>query len=61
MMQVEKLHTLLQTGIASGEVQPLPATVFTKSAAEEAFRYMSKGGSLIPAPSNLLGFEPLMP
>ena len=38
-----KLHALLKEGIASGEVQPLPWTVFARSKAEEAFRYLAQG------------------
>ncbi|CAK0731645.1 hypothetical protein CVIRNUC_000023 [Coccomyxa viridis] len=40
---VPKLHALLKEGIASGEVQPLPWTVFARSKAEEAFRYLAQG------------------
>ena len=42
-VQVPKLHALLKEGIASGEVQPLPWTVFARSKAEEAFRYLAQG------------------
>lgn len=34
---------LLEEGICSGAVRPLPATVFGSSAVEEAFRYMAQG------------------
>lgn len=40
---MEALHKLLQEGVASGEVQPLPLTVFTHAQSEDAFRYMAKG------------------
>ncbi len=40
------MHKLLQEGVSSGEVQPLPLTVFTHAQCEDAFRYMAKGESL---------------
>ena len=44
--QVAKLHVLLKEGIASGEVQPLPWTVFARSKAQDAFRYLASGVGL---------------
>ena len=44
-LQVAQLHVLLKDGIASGEVQPLPWTVFARSKAEDAFRYLASGAS----------------
>ena len=46
-LQVARLHELLKEGIASGEVQPLPWTVFARSKAEDAFRYLASGVRLI--------------
>lgn len=43
VLQVEALHQLLQEGLLSGEVRPLPLTTFSHAQAEEAFRYMAKG------------------
>lgn len=40
------LHELLQKGILSGEVRPLPLTIFASEKAEDAFRYMATGGKL---------------
>nr|CAD7440129.1 unnamed protein product [Timema bartmani] len=37
------LKTLMENGIKSGVVQPLPATVFNKTEIEQAFRYMAAG------------------
>ena len=48
--QIKELHLLMTEGINSGEVQPLPATVYAASVAEDAFRYMSKGKPRPPAP-----------
>ena len=50
-LQVARLHVLLKEGIASGEVQPLPWTVFARGKAEDAFRYLASGARLILKPS----------
>ena len=42
--QVWEAHTHLNEGIASGEVQPLPWTVYSRDKAQEAFRFLAGGG-----------------
>ena len=42
-LQMAQLHAMLGEGITSGEVQPLPWTVFARSRAEDAFRYLASG------------------
>lgn len=42
-MQLAELNQLVAEGIASGEVKPLPVTVFQRNQIEEAFRYMASG------------------
>ena len=42
-VQFMELRTLLEAGIASREVRPLPVTIFPRSSAKEAFRYLGKG------------------
>ncbi|XP_059470308.1 fatty acid synthase [Neocloeon triangulifer] len=39
----KQLVTLLSEGIKSGAVRPLPATVYSESQAEQAFRFMGSG------------------
>ena len=36
-------HKHLNEGIESGEVQPLPWTVFSRDKAQDAFRYLAGG------------------
>ncbi|KAK3875727.1 hypothetical protein Pcinc_019416 [Petrolisthes cinctipes] len=38
-----RLNVLLAEGLSTGVVTPLPATLFTRDQAEEAFRYMATG------------------
>ena len=42
-MQLEEVNELVLAGIQSGEVRPLPVTVFKRNETEEAFRYLAKG------------------
>lgn len=42
-MQLAALNQLVTEGLASGEVKPLPVTVFNRSETEEAFRYLASG------------------
>ena len=42
--QVWEAHKHLNEGIASGEVHPLPWTVYSRDRAQEAFRYLAGGG-----------------
>ncbi len=41
--QVWEAHKNLNDGIASGEVQPLPWTVYSRDRAQEAFRFLAGG------------------
>ncbi len=41
--QVWEAHKHLNEGIESGEVQPLPWTVFSRDKAQDAFRYLAGG------------------
>lgn len=43
VLQAHELHGLLASGLKSGEVRPLPVTVFPRTDAEEAFRYLASG------------------
>ena len=43
--QVWEAHKHLNEGIASGEVQPLPWTVFSRDKAQDAFRFLAGGVS----------------
>ena len=49
-MQLEEVNELVLAGIQSGEVRPLPVTVFKRNETEEAFRYLAKGEGLHTAP-----------
>ena len=51
MLQLPALNKLVTEGLASGEVQPLPVTIFPRTETEEAFRYMASGTHLRPDPS----------
>ena len=42
-MQLAALNQLVTDGIASGEVKPLPVTVYSRTETEEAFRYLASG------------------
>ena len=42
-VQLDALNTLVTAGLASGEVRPLPVTVFLRTDIEEAFRYLASG------------------
>ena len=42
-VQIVALHKLMGEGILSGEVRPLPLTIFTHARAEEAFRFLATG------------------
>ena len=56
LLQLEALNQLVTDGLASGEVLPLPVTVFNRGEIEEAFRYLASGHSLklvIPCPHTL--------
>ena len=41
--QVWEAHKHLNEGIASGEVQPLPWTVYSRDKAQDAFRFLAGG------------------
>lgn len=47
-LQIEALHKLLEAGIQSGEVRPLPLTTFAKAHAVDAFRHMATGETYTP-------------
>ena len=42
-LQVWEAHKHLNEGIASGEVHPLPWTVYSRDRAQEAFRFLAGG------------------
>lgn len=42
-MQVWDAHKHLSRGMESGEVQPLPWTVYSRDHAQEAFRFLAGG------------------
>ena len=42
-MQLAELNALVAAGLASGEVKPLPVTVYPRTEVEEAFRYLASG------------------
>ncbi len=46
-LQVWQSHRLLNDGIASGEVQPLPWTVYSRDKAQDAFRFLAGGLALL--------------
>jgi len=41
--QAAEVHALLEAGLASGEVQPLPVTVFPAARAADALRHLAAG------------------
>lgn len=43
-MKVWDAHKHLSQGMQSGEVQPLPWTVYSRDHAQEAFRFLAGGG-----------------
>ena len=43
-VQLAELNALVAAGLASGEVKPLPVTVYPRTEVEEAFRYLASGG-----------------
>lgn len=58
-MQVWNAHKHLMDGIASGEVQPLPWTVFSRDKAQDAFRFLAGGmPSTFQCCERLLGCTP---
>ena len=42
-VQVWEMHALLAEGVRSGEVEPLPWTVFSAAKVQDAFRYLASG------------------
>ena len=42
-MQVWEAHRHLNEGIESGEVKPLPWTVYSRDRAQDAFRFLAGG------------------
>ncbi len=44
LVQVWDAHKHLSQGMKSGEVQPLPWTVYSRDHAQEAFRFLAGGG-----------------
>lgn len=44
-LQAWELHKIMLEGLESGEVQPLPFTIFSREQTEDAFRYLSKGNA----------------
>lgn len=44
--QAREVHALLEAGLASGEVQPLPVTEFRASRAVDALRHLAAGAHL---------------
>lgn len=46
--QVQEVHALLEAGLASGEVQPLPVTEFPASSAADALRHLAAGAQMLP-------------
>lgn len=57
-MQVWELHALLAEGVRSGEVVPLPWTIFGRSEMQGAFRYLASGAALTK-PCSACGILPL--
>ena len=39
------MHALLEEGMRSGEVAPLPWTVFARGKTQDAFRYLASGAA----------------
>jgi len=46
--QVWEMHKLLAEGMRSGEVEPLPWTVFARAKTQDAFRYLASGARAAP-------------
>lgn len=42
------MHALLEAGLASGEVQPLPVTEFPASRVADALRHLAAGAQMLP-------------
>ena len=49
-LQLAELNALVTEGIKTGEVKPLPITVYSRAETEEAFRYMAAGTPLNTSP-----------
>ena len=49
-LQLPELNALVAAGLKSGEVRPLPITVFKRDEIEEAFRYLAGGELPLPQP-----------
>lgn len=47
-LQLAELNALVAAGLASGEVKPLPVTVYPRTEVEEAFRYLASGKAARP-------------
>ena len=47
-LQLAELNALVTEGLKSGEVRPLPVTIFPRTEVEEAFRFMSGGRVCAP-------------
>lgn len=63
ILQLAALNQLVTDGIASGEVKPLPVTVYNRTEVEEAFRYLASGQPLLSLPSfhhEVTIFDPLL-
>ena len=50
--QVWEMHKLLAEGIRTGEVAPLPSTVFARSKMQDAFRYLASGARFTAMPAH---------
>jgi len=48
--QVWEMHALLEEGMRSGEVAPLPWTVFARGKTQDAFRYLASGAARARGP-----------
>lgn len=48
-LQTLEVHRLLEEGIRSGEVAPLPVTVFDRANVSDAFRFMAAGAAYPPS------------
>lgn len=49
----------MQEGIQTGEVKPLPVTIFTRAKAEDAFRFMATGQWLLDLPTIQIIYQAL--
>jgi hypothetical protein len=47
------MHALLEEGMRSGEVAPLPWTVFARGKTQDAFRYLASGAPHARGPALL--------